>query len=190
MKTILLDMDGVLADFVQMACAANGRMDITCLWPDGKTGLHDALGLSMTSFWEGIDACGEGFWSQMGIYPWALELWRHCNDVADEVHILTSPSQNPQSLSGKLRWMNTHFGPNFRNFLVGPQKHLCAKPNTLLIDDRSSNCRKFREHGGRAILFPQPWNENAGEIRHLIATSETYMAWVRRAISRQLEVMP
>ena len=30
----------------------------------------------------------------------------------------------------------------------------------LLIDDNDTNVDRFRERGGRAILFPQPWNRN------------------------------
>jgi hypothetical protein len=56
--------------------------------------------------------------------------------------------------------MQRHLGRSFRDFLIGPSKHLLAKPDVALIDDRHGNVRSFREHGGRAVLFPQPWNAN------------------------------
>lgn len=35
-----------------------------------------------------------------------------------------------------------------------------AKSGAILIDDYDVNVSKFIQNGGRAILFPQPWNEN------------------------------
>ena len=46
------------------------------------------------------------------------------------------------------------------DFMIGTQKYLLAKPDVVLIDDQHKNIDLFREHGGQAILFPQPWNEN------------------------------
>lgn len=46
--------------------------------------------------------------------------------------------------------------------MLGEHKHLFAKRGSLLIDDNEAAVRKFREHGGSAILFPQPWNSLGG----------------------------
>ena len=50
--------------------------------------------------------------------------------------------------------------PQRRNdYQIGPRKELNAKSGAILIDDSDDNIRKYREAGGTAILFPQPWNE-------------------------------
>jgi hypothetical protein len=77
----------------------------------------------------------------------------------ENVCILTAPTIDPDCLAGKLEWIHK-FLPRWlhRQFLVGPPKHFCARPDTLLIDDSDDKCDKFRESGGQAILVPRPWN--------------------------------
>ena len=62
--------------------------------------------------------------------------------------------------------MYQHFpsdkGRRFRDFLVGPQKHLLARKGHLLIDDTDATVDAFHASGGSAILFPQVWNRNFG----------------------------
>ena len=52
----------------------------------------------------------------------------------------------------------------FRDFLIGPPKWICARPDQLLIDDNDTNIDNFRDRGGHGILFPQPWNRNHGLV--------------------------
>ena len=49
-----------------------------------------------------------------------------------------------------------------RQYLIGPPKHLCAKPGVLLIDDRDKNVADFLGLGAHAILVPRPWNSLHG----------------------------
>ena len=49
-----------------------------------------------------------------------------------------------------------------RQFLIGPSKHLCAKPGVLLIDDSDKNVAAFQEQGGSSLLVPRPWNSLHG----------------------------
>jgi 5'(3')-deoxyribonucleotidase len=37
-------------------------------------------------------------------------------------------------------------------------KELLADDDSCLIDDDEKNIKAFREAGGNALLFPQPWN--------------------------------
>lgn len=81
----------------------------------------------------------------------------------ENVCLLTSPTKDPESLAGKLEWIHSYLPPwMHRQFLVGPRKHFCARPDALLIDDSDDNVIKFREHGGHAILVPRPWNSLHG----------------------------
>lgn len=77
----------------------------------------------------------------------------------ENVCILSSTTRDPDCLAGKLDWIQAVLPPwMHRQYLLGPQKHFCARSDTLLIDDRDYNVDKFREAGGHAILVPRLWN--------------------------------
>lgn len=75
------------------------------------------------------------------------------------IFILTSPTRCPDSLAGKLEWIH-QYCPKWlhRQFLMGPPKDVCARPDALLIDDADHNVDAFRAAGGHALLVPRPWN--------------------------------
>ena len=154
---ICLDVDGVLVDFVAGAGKLLGYDPaVVNTWH-----YYTLIGMTEGEFWKAIDAAGSDFWADLPAYPWAQDLVKQCKATAPTI-LLTSPSQCPSSMHGKLRWMQAQFGRQFRDYLVGPKKEFCATPDTLLIDDSDSNCKKFQAAGGRAILFPRPWNDNRG----------------------------
>ena len=160
---VFLDMDGVLTDFIGAALRAHGRSEFLEHWPPGERDAPKALGISRRQFWSAIDAQGSDFWAELDPYPWVGELLQRVEAVAP-FSVLTAPSLSPSSLKGKVRWMYEHFpgskGRRFRDFLIGPQKHLLARPGHLLIDDTGATVDAFRANGGQAILFPQAWNSN------------------------------
>jgi hypothetical protein len=77
----------------------------------------------------------------------------------ENVFILTSPTKDPECLAGKLEWIHDVL-PDWlhRQYLIGPRKYLCARPDTLLIDDSDEQVNSFRAEGGQALLVPRPWN--------------------------------
>lgn len=158
-----IDLDGVIVDFASAACRAVGQphhADTTFKeWPTGQWSMAEVFGMTETDFWNEIDRHGEDWWASLEAYSWAAEL---VSEIPVPFTIATSPSRNPASSSGKVRWMRSYFGKRFNNFLIGSQKYLLAKPDTLLIDDNDRKVSDFREAGGHAILFPQPWNANHG----------------------------
>lgn len=152
-------MDGVLTDFVSAALDIHGAPHHLQQWPAGVFDMAQVLGISSSRFWAGIDRAGEEFWTGLEEYGWSADLLELVESYG-EWSILSSPSMNPDSISGKLHWLQARFGKSFRRFLIGPCKHLCAGPDAVLIDDHDGNVDRFIEHGGQAILFPQPWNRN------------------------------
>jgi len=158
-RHIFVDLDGVLADFVRAALALYERDELLDCWPAGEWNMPKVLDISRGKFWGAIDRQGGAFWESLEIYPWTFKLIDRQREIAP-ITIATSPSLDPSCLAGKVRWMQRHLGGSFRDFLIGPSKHLLAKPDVVLIDDRDSNIDAFRKHGGQAILFPQPWNTN------------------------------
>lgn len=174
---IFLDVDGVLADWVGGVCDLFG-VDYEHLisnWGD-EWGIHNEIDVPPAEMWRRIDENGLQFWSNLNPFPWAQDLLRCCQKIAPTT-ILTSPSLHHSCAAGKVRWMDRHLsqdGRPFRDFLIGPDKSVCARPGALLIDDKLSNCRQFEMAGGGYILFPRPWNDNrdlVGQELRLIESS-------------------
>ncbi len=162
-ERVFLDMDGVLTDFVGAMLRLLGREEALQSWPPGVWDMPQALRMEPAELWGRIAREGERFWAELEAYPWVDELLGLVAQFAPFT-ILSSPSSQPESLSGKLRWLQKRFGPAFRDYLIGPPKHLCARPDVVLIDDSDENVSRFRLNGGHAILFPQPWNSNHGLV--------------------------
>jgi hypothetical protein len=156
---ILLDLDGVLADWATAAILQHGRDPAVVLstWPAGVYDLADVLGISGNAMWQPINEAGAEFWATLDPLPWCGDLMSLCTGIAPTT-ILTSPSKDPGAASGKTRWLQSVFGSSFRDYLIGPAKAACAGRGAVLIDDRDEGCESFIAAGGHAIVFPQPWN--------------------------------
>jgi len=147
-----IDMDGVVADFVSAAARAHGVM--ISEWPAGEYDICKVFRIPSNRFWGALDS--EAFWSGIPLTSFADELMYLLN--GKEKFFLTSPTMSPQSLAGKCRWIQAMYPKMGRKFLIGPQKHYCARPGTCLVDDSDANVNEFRKAGGQAVLVPQPWN--------------------------------
>ena len=153
---IFLDLDGVCSYWEKStgrACDINiENKEIREQLKNGIT-MEDLVG-GDNKMWRLIDKAGEEFWENMEILTWAQRLYKELNERTKDFCFLTSPSKNPVCTSGKIRWLQKHFGKDFKDFLIGRNKHLCAGPNALLIDDNEKKCKKFEEFGGNIFLWP------------------------------------
>lgn len=162
MKIIYLDLDGVCTNFIESAIRVNSLDYKTTvdIWKRDYRGVFSAFkvfGISNSTFWKNIEKSGEEFWSLMEPYSWFTNLYKELSKQG-KVYFLTSPSQSPNSLSGKLKWLQTQFNGGFKDYVITPNKELLANGNTILIDDYPKNIEKFNKAGGKGVLFPQFWN--------------------------------
>lgn len=157
LREILLDMDGVLVDFIGAACAAHNK-DVTRDLPPGEFNLERAWGITPREFWKPLDY--QGFWSSLQPTSEASQLVQLAVDAvgADNVAILTAPNQSLWCLQEKLQWVQKHFPFLAERVLVGKAKRFCSAPLRCLLDDKDENVREFRHAGGQAILVPRQWN--------------------------------
>lgn len=154
---IFIDMDDVLFDFVGEALRLHGRPEVLDNYPPKEWRLSAVLGISDADFWGKIDDAGPGWWANLPLLPRAMELVELCRTYAP-ITIATSPSRHWHSAAGKIQALQKHFGPDFRDYMIGPQKHLLARRGCLLIDDADRNVLAFDEAGGATCLVPRPWN--------------------------------
>lgn len=159
---ILLDMDGVLCDFVGAACELF-RKNTSYVYANWKPGNYDVskeIETTEDELWKRVNEAGEPFWENIDPYPWAKEMYDWLT-MQDDVVILTSPTFDPACHSGKVKWLYKFTGNDkFRNYLIGPKKEACASPSNLLIDDSDKNIAAFTKKcpEAKTLLFPQPWN--------------------------------
>lgn len=150
---IILGMNGVLTDFI----GGVGKLFDADLSELNTFKVHKYLGVTPTDLWTKI-AEDQYFWAELKPLPWADELVETLRSFDLPITVSTSPSQDPNSAGQKAWWLCSHYPDFARTYLIGPQKHLLAQSNRMLIDDNEVNCHMFKQHGGHSILFPQPWN--------------------------------
>ena len=166
---ILLDLDGVLVDFVSGACRAHGRPDPFAepLNPEvaDQFGMDEIWGMDINEFWEPMKEAS--FWEGLEFMPDAKEILKFCERAVgmDNVCLLTSPSRGSGPVVGKVNWIEKHMPEYKRRFLIGSAKEFCASRRSILIDDSDKNTEAFTEAGGNMILVPRAWNMNWKE-RH------------------------
>lgn len=157
-------MDGVCTDFASAGIRANGHdpAQVLATWDQSFRGEflpYKVMGLDREVYWEAISQQGESFWINLQEYDWYTQLICSLLEIG-EVVFLTSGTYAPGSLSGKLIWLQHRFGQDFQSYVFTAKKYLLANPESILIDDYELNVTEFRQHGGKAVLFPQIWNSN------------------------------
>jgi 5'(3')-deoxyribonucleotidase len=159
----LLDMDGVLVNFVQGISDALGRENPYLKRPlgaaAGEWDMPKLWGIPEAAFW--VPCMDPEFWANLNWMPDGrriLELveWTFGKE---NVCLLTSPgSAFDPACIGKVAWIKQHMPDYMHRVLFGSAKHFCAHAGSVLIDDRDKNIADFCKAGGRALLVPRPWN--------------------------------
>lgn len=155
--TIYLDMDGVIANFVDAALEVHSDRS-GVLTHNDITDWHmeEWLGITVEEFWKPLN--NYDFWRyDVKPYSYAETLFDVCSAYG-EVYICTSPTLFTGCVTAKLDWLTTFFGWGVDRVITMGHKELLAKPGTCLIDDRKSSVFKFQEAGGFGIVFEQPWS--------------------------------
>jgi 5'(3')-deoxyribonucleotidase len=183
MKAIIyVDMDGVCTNFASAGIQANGRdpTQVLATWNQrfrGEFLPYKVMEMDRDAYWGAIAQQGESFWINLQEYEWYPKLICSLREIG-EVVFLTSGTYAPSSLSGKLRWLQHRFGPDFQGYVFTAKKYLLAHPWSILIDDYELNVTEFRQYGGQAVLFPQIWNSNCTITNQLEYTLESVKQFV------------
>lgn len=159
-KTVLLDMDGVLVDFMK-GCHSYHKIgydyDVNYPYKLGDWDFDLKLPMPANQFWESLDSWfwDDLSWTKEGRYILAL---LESAFGARKIYLCSTPTLNPTSAEGKLTWIHKNLPEYKRRYILTPHKHLLANSETLLIDDCDKNVSEFIENGGKAITVPRKWN--------------------------------
>ena len=154
----LLDMDGVLVDFVAGAAKHHGFDPVVV----DRWDFVEKVGLTTAQFWNPLNA---DFWAGLPWTPDGREILAAVEDAfgKENVCLLSSPCDTAGCMDGKLTWIREHLPGYRRRFLFGPAKEFAANGNRVLVDDSDGNAEAFRNAGGPVLLVPRPWNRLAGQ---------------------------
>lgn len=160
---IFIDMDGVVANFVQATLDLMPEIELT--HDDVTEWNYYRPFMSDREFEQRIDAC-EGFWEhKIEPYPWAECLIGKIYEAfgSDRVYFCSSPNTHVNAPSGKVQWLRNHgfIAPEDSNFIITRHKYLLAGPDRWLIDDSGEHGTQFKAAGGNWYPFPQPWTSSA-----------------------------
>jgi 5'(3')-deoxyribonucleotidase len=157
----LLDMDGVLVDFLSGAIESLNKEFDRSITIDqyvkefGQWGTYDYYGITVQQFWTAIHSTPD-FWFNLKPIPWYDQIYKLLSGIGD-VTIVTAPSEDPDCAKQKLLWLRKHLDIGPDKVFLGTRKYLMAG-NGILIDDYQKNVESFKLAGGQAILIPSTWN--------------------------------
>lgn len=166
MKRVLLDCDGVLADFVSAA------LDI--VWEEFGLRFQPAdvtefdimkslgFGPDDSARFKRLVGGEEGLASTLAVYPGAREGVDRLRAIA-EVYIVTSPfGSNPTWTHDREKWLKKHFDIGSKHIVHTSAKHLCV--GDVFVDDKTEACVAWQaEHpNGVAVQWATPHNRRDG----------------------------
>jgi hypothetical protein len=144
MKTLYLDMDGVVADFDAYA------RDTLGLLPSG--------GMYPSHIWKQL-AADDRLYLNLPLTPYANQLVAHCQEFCQKrnyqfLFLTAIPKGNDMhwAIWDKVLWAQKHFPGIPVHF--GPyskDKYVHCQPGDILIDDRLSNIQEWQAASGVAI---------------------------------------
>ena len=157
MKTISVDMDGVLADvysqFIKMHAAESGEI----LQLENLDGLSEFQAFKYGS----KHVRSENFFRTAPLMQKSQEILKKLNEQY-RVFIVSSATEFPNSLIEKQSWLNEHFP-----FIGWQQMVFCGSKEIIkadiMIDDHFKNLDHF---DGQTILFTQPHNKLNHDHKH------------------------
>ena len=166
MRRVLLDVDGVIADFVDgylsLVTIATGKRfgheDVTEFDIGKALGLSDeekrsVNALVMTGFCSGLRPLGD-----------AVRGVAKLREVAD-VYVVTSPWNScPTWTFEREQWLKRYVCIPHSRVLHGSAKHLVRAD--FLVDDKTDTLRAWGEAHpeGTAVLWDSPWNTRDGWV--------------------------
>ena len=163
MRTIFLDMDGVVADFDTFASNLLGR---PIGWNDSKQDLTDEEWVKLASV--------DRLYYQLPLMPDATKLVAYVKSLSTRFQIgfLTAVPRRttmPSARDDKQAWVDKYF-PGMR-MDIGPYSHDKQKwcnPGDILVDDRPSNIEQWKAAGGFAIYHAGDVDDTIKRINEVV----------------------
>lgn len=164
-KTVLLDVDGVLANFIGSVLDVVRAVTGASYTPEHVTQFDftKSLDLHADDAREVKRRVSEvpGFWSGLSPFDEAIEGVARLREVA-EVVIVTSPWNSCRTwLHDRETWLKRHFDIPHSHVIAANAKHYVT--GDFFVDDKTETLVRWRDRNGRigtAIQWQTPHNRN------------------------------
>jgi 5'(3')-deoxyribonucleotidase len=152
MKTIYVDTDGVLSDFINSVSKITGiprkELDIGRSWPD--------------EIWKKVSK-HQDLYRRLDVHPGAYDLTGYLVALKAKrpfklVNLTARPRREtfPTAEKDKKKWVAEKFFGVYKCIVcLRKEKQNYAKPGDILIDDTEKNCIEWRKAGGDAVLYKE-----------------------------------
>lgn len=154
---VLLDMDGVLVNWVKAA----GQLYGVDLYADranrGKWQCNEFVGLNYDEFSRPMDL---KFWTNLEWMPDGRTILAILEDQfgKENICLLSDPRGCVNAMEGKLRWIKQHMPGYEKRYLFGPAKFFAGAENRILVDDYDKNIDEFTQRRLPSLQVPRLWN--------------------------------
>jgi len=164
---LILDMDGVVADFVTALCKTHA---LSSPYDNGyeRWDIESSTEFGHMSRNQMFKPCRDAaWWENIPKTPEADHIVETCLELVGIENIVVCTATTlpvGACTDGKIAWWKKLYpkvGLHDR-VIATPHKHFLASPYSILIDDKESNIDDFQQHGGNAMMIPRPWNR----LRH------------------------
>ena len=176
--TVLLDVDGVVANFVdETLLKLRTEFDIYAehdssnwpVWSIADYTRFTSMGPKCPSR-QVINTCLSMIWNNdnfaAGISPYdgAVEGVESLMEIAD-VYFVTSPIWTSETWTyDRALWLRTYFGIDNSHIIFTSSKHLVR--GDIFVDDRPETVEKWKQHNSPAyaVVWNQPYNQGHPEL--------------------------
>ena len=169
---ILLDCDGVLADFTSLALQLIKDETGKSYSPDDIPHWEVFESLGYPEIWNtfGEKASKPGFCAGMKVYPRAQAAVKKFRETC-EVLIVTAPVDARPWMYERAHWLGTHFDISRKKVIFAHEKQQVR--GDMLVDDKPDNVIAWAEANpdGIAVLWAHPYNRSAALPEGVIRTS-------------------
>jgi 5'(3')-deoxyribonucleotidase len=136
---IFCDLDGVLADFEQ------GVVNKFNKYPDQ---------ISTSVLWSAINR-SKTFFEKLPWMPKGPQLWSHIRQY-NPIILTGIPRGSKTAVEQKIRWCKRELGEDIQVITCQTkEKSKYCLTGSILIDDRTDNLDKWKEKGGKFILYDE-----------------------------------
>lgn len=162
---ILLDCDGVIADFLTSALKVlNGKLGL-----EGSARFNEShivqwdicKSIGKPEMWKDINeaASQKGFCTNILPYDHAKEGVKKIQSLG-KVYVVTSPLSTPHWVFERGEWLKEHFGIEKPNVVHTEAKHIIV--GDFLIDDKLDNILAWAAHHPTSLglLWDAPYNQS------------------------------